>query len=378
MKNVMGRRLAVVLVSMALLIGLVVAWNLIKAHFMQKFMAMNALAPQTVSTAVAEYSSWQPEVKSVGSLRAVHGVEVTTQVGGLVREVRFQSGADARAGQPLVQLNADPEIATLKSLTAQAHYARLTYDRDVIQYKAQAIGKAVLDAATANWHSLEAQKASEAALIAEMTIRAPFNGRLGITTVNPGQYLKAGDSIVTLQSLDPIYVDFRLPQGDLSRIKVGQTVRVTADAFPGSVFSGRVTSIDPAVDTSTRNFEVEATIGNPQRQLKPGMFVDTAVESGAPQRYLTLPETAISYNPYGDTVFVVHRKGKGATSDPTVQQIFVHLGPTRGDQVAVLQGLSAGEQIVTSGQLKLKNGTRIAINNSVQPTSNPNPAPQEE
>lgn len=375
MTNLMGRRLAIVLALMALLLGLVVAWNLIKAHFMHQFMAKNAMAPQTVSTAVAGYSSWQPEVKSVGSLRAVHGVEVTTQVGGLVREVRFRSGTDAHAGQPLVQLNADPDIATLESLTAQAHYARLTYQRDLIQYQAQAIGKAVLDAATANWKSLEAQKASEAALIAEKTIRAPFSGRLGITTVNPGQYLQAGAPIVTLESLDPIYVDFRLPQSDLSRIKVGQTVHVTADAFPGSVFAGKVTSIDPQVDPATRNFEVEATIANPQRRLMPGMFVDTAVESGAPRRYLTLPQTAISYNPYGDTVFVVRRTSP--SDSPTVRQVFVTLGPTRGDQVAVLRGLAAGEQIVTSGQLKLKNGTRISVNNSVQPLNNPNPAPQE-
>lgn len=376
MKNAMGRRLAVVLVLMAVLLGAVVGWNLLKAHFTQKFMAMNAAAPQTVSTAVANYSTWQPKVTAVGSLRAVHGVEVTTQVGGLVRSVEFKSGTDAHAGQPLVQLNADPDIATLQSLTAQAHYAKLTYQRDVMQYKAQAIGKAVLDAATADWHSLEAQKASEAALIAEMTIRAPFNGRLGITTVNPGQYLKAGDPIVTLQSLDPIYVDFRLPQRDLSRIEVGQDMQVTADSFPGAVFSGRVTSIDPQVDPSTRNFEVEATVTNPQRQLKPGMFVDTSVESGAPQRYLTLPQTAISYNPYGDTVFVVHRSAKQA-DDPTVQQVFVTLGPTRGDQVAVLKGVTAGDEIVTSGQLKLKNGTRIEINNSVQPLNDSNPAPQE-
>lgn len=376
MKNVMGRRLAIVLVAMAVVIGLVVGWNLLKAHFMHKFMAKNAAAPQTVSTAVAEYSTWQPEIKSVGSLRAVRGVEVTTQVAGLVTHIEFKSGADVRAGQPLVQLYDDPDIATLKSLTAVAHLAKLTYQRDVIQYQAQAIGKAVLDAATSNWKSAEAQQAAQAALISEKTIRAPFNGRLGITTVNPGQYLTAGEPIVNLESLDPLYVDFMLPQDDLSHIEVGQTVHVSADAFPGAVFTGRVASIDPAVDPSTRNFEVEAVVNNGERRLKPGMFVRTAVESGAPQRYLTLPQTAISYNPYGDTVFVVRRAKDSA--DPTVTQVFVTLGPTRGDQVAVLKGLAAGAEIVTSGQLKLKNDTPIAINNSVQPLSAPNPTPQEQ
>ncbi len=378
MKNVMARRLAIVLVSMGVLLGAVVAWNHIKAHFIARFMAKNASIPQTVATAAVQYSSWQPHVRSVGSLRAVHGVEVSPQVAGMVVSVDFRSGSFAHAGQVLIHLNDAPEVAQLRSLQATAHYDWLTYQRDVSQYKAQAIGKAVLDAATANWKSAEAQKATEAALIAELTVRAPFNGRLGITTVNPGQYLQAGAPVVTLESLDPIYVDFKLPQVDLSRVNVGQTVHVTTSAFPGSLFTGRVTSIDSAVDPGTRNFEAEATIANPQRRLKPGMFVDTTVESGAPRRYLTLPQTAISYNPYGDTVFVVKRGGKSA-ADPTVRQVFVTLGPTRGDQVAVLKGLSAGEQVVTSGALKLKNGTAVTISNrdGAHPRKSSKPAAQD-
>lgn len=376
MKNVMARRLVIVLVSMGVLLGAVVAWNHIKAHFIAQFMAKNASMPQTVSTAVVRYSSWQPHLTSVGSLRAVHGVEVSPQVAGMVVRVDFKSGSYAHAGQALIHLNDAPDIAQLRSLRATAHYDLLTYQRDVSQYKAQAIGKAVLDAATANWKSAEAQKAAEEALIAELTIRAPFNGRLGITTVNPGQYLQAGAAVVTLESLDPIYVDFKLPQVDLSRVRVGQTVHVTTSAFPGSVFTGRVTSIDSEVDPSTRNFEAEATIANPQRRLMPGMFVDTAVESGAPRRYLTLPQTAISYNPYGDTVFVVERGAKSA-ADPRVQQVFVTLGPTRRDQVAVLKGLSAGEQIVTSGAMKLKNGTPISISNGGKPHRNSAAAAQD-
>ncbi len=366
MKNVMRRRLVIVLVSMGVVLGAVVAWNHIKAHFIAQFMAKNASMPQTVSTAVVHYSTWQPHITSVGSLRAVHGVEVSPQVAGMVVSVDFTSGSYAHAGQALVHLNDTPEVAQLRSLQATAHYDWLTYQRDVSQYKAQAIGKAVLDAATANWKSAEAQRKAEAALIAELTIRAPFNGRLGITTVNPGQYLQAGAAVTALESLDPIYVDFKLPQIDLSRVRVGQTVHVTTSAFPGSVFTGRVTSIDSEVDPATRNFEAEATIANPQRRLMPGMFVDAAVQSGAPRHYLTLPQTAISYNPYGDTVFVVKRGAKSAAK-PTVRQVFVTLGPTRGDQVAVLKGLSAGEQIVTSGEMKLKNGTPITVSNSVRP-----------
>lgn len=372
----MWRRLIIVLAVMAIVLGGVIGWNVLKAHFIHKFMEKNAAEPQTVSTITARYSTWQPEVKAVGSLRAVHGVEVTTQVAGMVESVDFKSGEFAHAGQVLVQLNAAPDIAKLHSLQATAHFAALTHHRDVLQYKARAIGKATLDSATADWKSAEAQAAAQAALVAEETVRAPFNGRLGITTVNPGKYLQPGTAIVSLESLNPIYVDFDLPQSDLSRIHVGEVTHVTTDAFPGKPFTGHITSIDSLVDPSTRNFKAEATIANPHRLLRPGMFVRTAVESGKKRRYLTLPQTAIAYNPYGDTVYIVH-KATGPKAHAVAEQVFVTLGPTRGDQVAVLKGIKAGDTIVSSGQLKLKNGSAITINNSVQPLNNPNPSPQE-
>ncbi len=377
MKSVMKRRLAIVLAVMVLLVGGAVVFNtVVKAHFIRKAMVKNASLPQTVSTATAEYSQWQPEIRAVGSLRAVHGVEVTTEVAGLVRAVDFQSGADARSGQTLVQLNADPDIAQLKALRAAANLSALTYHRDLIQYQAQAIGRAQLDTDEANLKSARDQEAAQAALVAKKTIRAPFSGRLGITTVNPGQYLNPGDPIVTLESVDPIYVDFRLPQDDLSRVSVGQTVRVTADAFRGATFAGKITSIDTLVDPSTRNLLAEATIRNPQHKLLPGMFVRTDVEAGAEERYLTLPQTAITYNPYGETVYLVRKPAK-AGGHPVALLRFVTLGPTRGDQVAVVKGLVAGDVVVSSGQMKIKNGTRLIVNNSVLPLDNPNPSPQE-
>ncbi len=376
MKSVMRRRLAIVLAVMILLVGGAVGFNRVKAHFIRQAMAKNGSLPQTVSTATAAYSEWQPEVRAVGSLRAIHGVEVTTEVAGLVRSVDFASGADARAGQPLVQLNADPDIAQLRALTAEANLAALVYHRDLIQYQAQAIGRAQLDTDEANLTSARDQEAAQAALVAKKTIRAPFNGRLGITTVNPGQYLNPGDPVVTLESVDPIYVDFHLPQDDLSRVSVGQTVHVRADAFPGVDFSGRITSIDPLVDPSTRNFEAEATIGNPQHKLLPGMYVRTVIASGAPRRYLTLPQTAITYNPYGETVYLV-RKPEAPGGHPTAEQVFVTLGPSRGNQVAVVKGLKAGDVVVSSGQMKIRNGTQLLVNNSVLPLDSPNPSPQE-
>lgn len=369
-------RLAIVLALMIVLVGGAVGYHLLGAHFIRLAMAQNASVPQTVSTATAEYSDWQPSVQAVGSLRAIHGVEVTTEVAGLVRRVDFKSGSDARSGQTLVQLNADPDVAQLQALMAEANLAGLTYHRDLIQYQAQAIGKAQLDTDAANLKSTREQEAAQAALVAKKTVRAPFGGRLGITTVNPGQYLNPGDPIVTLESVDPIYVDFRLPQDNLSVVAVGQTVRVTADAFPGKRFEGKITSIDPLVDPSTRNFQAEATIRNPEHKLLPGMFVRTTVDAGAPEKYLTLPQTAITYNPYGETVYLVTNPAQ-AGGHPTAKLIFVTLGPTRGDQVAVVKGLNPGDVVVSSGQMKIKNGSQLVVNNSVLPLDEPNPTPQE-
>jgi membrane fusion protein, multidrug efflux system len=375
-KSVMIRRLAIVLGIVIILVGIAVGFGMIKAHFIQLAKAQNASAPQTVSTASAEYSDWQPTVQAVGSLRAIHGIEVTTEVAGLVRRVDFKSGSDARAGQTLVQLNADPDIAQQRALTAAANLAALVYHRDVIQYQAQAIGKAQLDTDAANLKSTREQEAAQAALVAKKTVRAPFGGRLGITTVNPGQYLNPGDPIVTLESVDPIYVDFRLPQDNLSTVAVGQTVHVMTDTFPGTDFVGKITSIDPLIDPSTRNFQAEAVVRNPDHKLLPGMFVRTSVDAGGTQRYLTLPQTAVTYNPYGETVFLVRNPTKPG-GHPTAELAFVTLGPTRGDQVAVVKGIKAGDVVVSSGQLKIKNGTDLIVNNSVRPLNDPNPTPQE-
>ncbi|HEY2035686.1 MAG TPA: efflux RND transporter periplasmic adaptor subunit [Steroidobacteraceae bacterium] len=372
----MTLRLAIVLVLVILLVGGAVGFNMVKAHFIKQAMAQNATIPQTVSTATAGYSDWQPQVNAVGSLRAIHGVEVTTEVAGLVRDVAFKSGSDARAGQTLVQLNADPDVAQLQALTAEANLAGLVYHRDYIQYQAQAIGKAQLDTDAANLKSTQEQEAAQAALVAKKTVRAPFGGRLGITTINPGQYLNPGDPIVTLESVDPIYVDFRLPQDNLARVVVGQTVHVATDTFPGTDFVGKITSIDSLVDPSTRNFQAEAIVQNPNHKLVPGMFVRTTVDAGTQARYLTLPQTAVTYNPYGETVYLVRNPTKPG-GHPMAELTFVTLGPTRGDQVAVVKGIKEGDVVVTSGQLKIKNGTQLVVNNSVVPLSEPNPTPQE-
>ena len=368
------RRLIIAVGAVVVLIVLIAGIKALSIYRMiQQAKAAGAPA-QTVTAMKATYSDWQPEISAVGSVRAVRGVDITTEVTGLVRSVDFRSGEDAKRGQILVHLNADADIATLHSLEAAADLAATVYARDKVQFEAQAISQAQLDSDAADLKNKKAQAAAQAALVAKKTLRAPFDGRLGITTVNPGQYLNTGDKVVTLQELDPVYVDFRLPQEQLSQVHPGLEVRITLDAFPGESFAGKINAVDPLVDSGSRNFQAEATVANPAHKLLPGMFARVTVLSGSQQHYLTLPQTSITFNPYGSTVFLVEKDAKGK---PTAQQTFVTTGPTRGDQVAVLKGIKEGDEVVTSGQLKLKNGTPLDISTQLQPSDAANPTPQE-
>jgi len=376
--SLMRRRLIIVVLAAGGLLAAIVGFNTWRANFVAQLRLKNALPPQIVTAASAQFSDWQPEVSAVGSLRAVRGVDVTTEVTGLVRSLHFKSGDEVQSGQVLVELNADAETAQQRALEAAADLSATVYQRDKAQFEVQAISQAQLDADAADLKNKRAQAAAQAALVAKKTLRAPFAGRLGITTVNPGQYLNSGDKVVTLQAVDPIYVDFKLPQAQLALISNGQVVNVTTDSFPGVKFTGRINAIDPRVDAGTRNFQAEATIPNADRRLMPGMFTRVAVLAGDLQHYLTLPQTAITYNPYGATVFLAQKKPGGGDQDLIAQQSFVTLGPTRGDQVAVLRGVNEGDLVVTSGQLKLNNGAPLVVDNSVKPADEPNPRPQEQ
>ncbi|NTV10800.1 MAG: efflux RND transporter periplasmic adaptor subunit [Zoogloea sp.] len=373
--------MVIMLVAVGILLGGLVGFNWFRGYMLHKYMASAPVPPATVSTMRADYQEWQPRLSAVGTLRAVRGVDVTTEVPGLVRSIEFKSGDEVRAGQVLVQLIADADIAQLRALEASAELARTVYERDKEQFAAEVISKAQLDNDAADLKSKRAQVAQQAALVQKKTIRAPFAGKLGITTVNPGLYINAGNMIVTLQTIDPIFVDFNLPQQQVPQVRVGQKVTLTTDAYRDTVFEGRVNAINPRVDASTRNVQVEATIANPQRLLLPGMFATVRLDTGQTQRLLTLPQTALTYNPYGSTVFVIQasdrKDGKG---NPVLvaQQVFVTPGATRGDQVAILKGVQPGAQVVTSGQIKLRNGVPVVINNAVQPSNSPNPRPQEQ
>ncbi len=375
----MIKRMVIMLVAVGLLFGAIFGYIAYKSMMMKKSMASFRPPPVTVTAIKAGYQFWQPELKSVGSLRAVRGVDVTSEVSGLVSNVLCKSGADAKEGQLLVQLNADSDIAHLHSLQAEAELAHTVYERDKKQFAVQAISQATLDSDASDLKNKRALVNEQAALVEKKTIRAPFAGRLGISTVNPGQYINPGDKIVTLQALDTIYADFYLPQQELSRVSLGQEVVATTDTYPDRAFTGRITTIDPKVDAATRNFQAEATFANPGHRLIPGMYASVQVKAGAKQRYLTLPQTAVTFNPYGETVFVVE-SGKGPKSKATltVRQTFVTTGPTRGDQIAVLSGIKEGDVIVTSGQLKLKNGSTVVINNAVAPSDEAAPMPKDE
>ena len=364
--------IVIVIVVAVLVVGGIYGYVISKGMAMGKRMGAMAQAPQTVSTAVAEASIWQAESQAVGSVRALRGADLAAQASGVVDKIEFESGNEVAAGATLLRLRLNDDGAKLEQLQASAVLAEQTYQRDREQFAAQAISQATLDGDAATLKSARAQVAAQQAVIDEKIVRAPFAGRLGIRLVDEGQYLGAGTTIVTLQSLDPIVIDFYVPQQSLAILKTGSHVRATIDAYPGASFSGVVTSINSKVDTASRNVQVRATFHNADRRLVPGMYATVAIADGAPQTLVTVPQAAITYNPYGNTVFVVD-PAKG-----TVAQRFVDLGSTRGDQVAVLKGLAAKDVVVTGGQMKLRNGSKVTVDNSVVPTNDAAPSPPNE
>ncbi len=376
----MTKRMVIMLILVGLLFGGIFGFQAFKAHMVKKFMASRGMPPQTVSTIKANMQTWQQQLEAVGSLQAVRGADLAPEVSGLVVKINFKSGQKVKAGALLVELDAKSDLARLQALKAMAELAGQTCRRDRQQFQEHAVSQATLDADMANLKSAKAQVAEQRALIGKKFIRAPFAGRLGIREVNLGQYLDPGAKIVTLQALDPIFVDFYLPQRLLSQVALGQPVTVRVDAFAGKTFAGKISAINPKVDQDTRNIRVRATLRNPDHLLLPGMFATTAIEVGRPQPRVTLPQTAISYNPYGNIVYLVKQKGKGRNGRPglVAEQKFVTTGATRGDQVAILKGVQPGDVVVTSGQIKLHNGTPVLINNSIEPANDAAPTPRDE
>jgi membrane fusion protein (multidrug efflux system) len=374
------RRMTIMLCGVFLLLGLIFAFNQLKTFMIKHFISGMGLPPATVSTMVITTTEWQPKLTSVGNVRAFRGVELSTEIGGLVLTVPIKSGQDVKEGDLLIKLNDASDIAQLKSLKAMADLAKVINERDRQQLAIQAISKNVFDTSAADAKSKQAQVEAQIALVAKKNLKAPFSGRVGIVSINPGQFVNPGDKLLTLQTLDPIFVDFNLPQSNAEQIQVGQDVVVTTDAFKDASFTGKITAVSPKVDTNTRNISIEAQIANPDKKILPGMFANVNIKLGEQVKLLTLPQTAVTYNPYGSTVFIAKPTGKkDKQGKPALeaQQVFVTTGATRGDQVAILKGVEEGATVVTSGQLKIKNGTPLIINNKVQPENLPDPKPQE-
>jgi membrane fusion protein, multidrug efflux system len=376
----MVKPLVILGLAVALILGGIFAWQGFMGRMMGKYMAAAASAPQTVSTVTAALDQWQSRLQATGSLRAVRGADLSSQAAGIVDEIHFDSGNDVPEGKVLLRLRPLDDYALLQQLEAAAELAEQNYKRDQEQFAAQAISQAVIDGDVAALRTARAQVAAQHALIQQKIVKAPFAGRLGLRQVDLGQYLAAGTTIVTLQALDPILIDFYLPQQALSQIKIGQSVSAVIDTYPGKTFKGVIEAINSKVDAASRNVQVRASFHNGDRRLVPGMYATVNIDAGEQTAQITLPQAAITYNPYGDTVFVVEQgvaddKGKPRS---IVKQRFVKLGGTRGDQVAVLSGIKAGEIVVTGGQMKLRNGGAITINNSLTPTNEINPNPPNE
>lgn len=336
---------------------------------MQKRFANMQQPPETVAVAQTGIESWTSGLTAVSTLEPVDGVMLATEVAGTVASVHFRSGDSVREGALLVQLDDATDRAELQGLEAQLELARSNLERTRRLVAQKLVSDEQLDAASTELKRAEAATLAKRSVIAKKAIRAPFAGTTGIRAVNIGQYLAVGTHIVPLQALETLYANFALPQQELREVRVGQTVQVQVDTYPDRSFEGRVNAIDSAVDPTTRTIRVQATVRNTDRQLRPGMYAVVQVASGRPQDFVTVPKTAIAYSLYGDSVFVVEPGEPGEDGAPTgtVKRAFVQLGPERADTVAVVSGLQGGEQVVIAGQLKLQNGTRVRVDNSVLP-----------
>jgi len=372
----MAKRMVLMLVVMLALVS-----GLGFAKFRQISSAVQAAShfqppPEAVTSIVAHTEQWPDTMGVIGTMEAVHGVTVSADLPGTVDKISFESGQFAHAGDVLVELDTRQERAQLASLEAQRDLARTNFDRTKQLLDAGVISRADFDASAAQQKQTEANVAETRAVIERKTIRAPFSGILGIRKVNLGQYLAAGNAIVVLQSLDPIYVDFGVPQQSAGQIRVGSGLHVTSENLTGQEFPGRVTALDSVVDESTRNVQVQATLSNPGGKLKPGMFVQVELGFGKSRQVIALPASAISYAPYGDSVYVISDL-KDPKGNPYrgVRQQFVKVEGSRGDQVAIISGLNPGDEVVTSGVFKLRNGAAVRVNNKVQPENNPAPNP---
>jgi membrane fusion protein, multidrug efflux system len=373
----MAKRMILMLGAVVVLLG---GLGFIKFKQVQSAVQASAFQPppEAVTSIVAHREQWPATLNVIGTMEAVHGVTVSADLPGQVERIDFESGKSVHVGDVLVELDTRQERAQLESLEAQRDLARVSFDRAQQLVDEGVISRVEYDQATSQRKATEANVAEIKATIERKTIHAPFSGILGIRQVNLGQYLSAGQAIVSLQALSPIYVNFGVPQQTLSQMVIGHAVHVAKEDLPNAAFSGRVTAVDSVVNEATRNIQIQATLSNPDGKLRPGMFVQVEVPLGAARSVIALPASAINYAPYGDSVFVItDLKDPSGKTYRGVQQQFVKVEGSHGDQVAIISGINPGDEVVTSGVFKLRNGAAVQVNNKVQPGNNPAPKPED-
>jgi membrane fusion protein (multidrug efflux system) len=374
---VMPKRIIISLMGLMVLIGGLAGIKYLQIERMTAYGDNFVPPPEVVTTATAKKDSWESFLTAVGSLEAVQGVVVTAELTGKVVHIAFDPGTMVEAGDLLVQQDTSVESAQLRAAEAEVALAKINFERTKKLVANKTVSQSDFDNADAQFKQAVAQADNIRAMIGKKTIRAPFAGRLGIRQVNLGQTLNEGDEIVSLQSLDPIYVNFLLPQQRLAQVHSGLAIRLTTDAFPEQVISGKITAINPQVDAATRNIRIQATVENPAELLRPGMYVNVSVVFPDRIEVLTIPATSVLYAPYGDSVFVVEKK-KNDTNEPSglvLNQKFVRLGESRGDYVSVMSGLKQGETVVSTGVFKLRNGQAVVIDNTLSPEFKQMPKP---
>lgn len=380
-------RMILMLVFTLLIVGGLFAIKAVISGQTNKFFDNMPQPAVAITTYDAVRQEWSDSLEAVGTLVAVNGTDVTTEAGGVVRRIAFEAGQPVKAGTLLVELNSANELATLKSLEASANLATVQANRWQQLAGDQLVSAAEAEERTTTAATARAAVDAQRALIAQKTVRAPFDGVLGIRRINLGQFVAPGDAIVNLQSLDPIYLDFSLPEQHLPAMVEGTAINASVDALPGESFTGTITAIEPSVDPGTRNFRVQATLRNPDGKLRPGTFARVGFAYGGASGVVVIPQTAVSFNPYGNSVYVVSEvprqegetdmQGNALTGNKLiVRQRFITTGATRGDLVAVTDGLEPGETVATSGLLKLRNDGEVTVNNTVQPSTDEAPRPE--
>ena len=374
----MAKRFILVLVIVAALLG---GLGFVKYRQVETAIAMGASfapPPTAVTTVVAKRETWPTTLEVIGTAAAIQGVTVGADLPGTVDKIHFESGQSVKEGDILVELDIRQEKAQLANIEAQRDLARIQYGRSEELVKAGVISKSEYDNAASQQKATEAQVGEIKASIARKTIHAPFSGILGIRQISLGQYLAAGQAIVSLQALNPIYVNFGVPQQDTPKMSIGRGLQVTTTDLPGVVFNGKITALDSVVNEQTRNIQVQATFQNQAGRLRPGMYVQVELPLGKPRDVIPLPASAINYAPYGDSVYVVaEMKDQKGNKYRGVKQQVVKIEGSRGDQVAITSGINAGDEIVSAGVFRLRNAAPVLVNNSVKPGNNPNPKPDE-